>query len=287
MKKVYIYLSVILAAIFPARLFAQSSVDTLASVERTYTKEFLDTVDLKRKVLINDYSTVGVQWGVSLSGAYFTPSKSGQEMVMSPKNIGLTYTRYGKMFGYMPYFGFQTGFFYGQNGFSFKEPKEPNEDGTPKTRSNVDGAYETTYEYLEVPILAVFHVDTGAFRVEANVGPYGGYRKSVSRKGDETMDAEYAEKFHDYDRRADYGIRGGIGFGLIFDPMEFYLGAQIRYAFSSLYKPDYYSQYYYRYAYPYDIIISAGVRFQLSRRLGKTKAQLRNEAKELVIGGNK
>lgn len=256
-------------------------------VEKVYTDEFLDTVNVGRKFLMNDYTSIGFHWGFSMSRAMFNPPKSGQSMLLSPRNFGVSFSKYCKMFGYMPYFGIQTGLFYGEDGFSMREYKKT-ENGVETTgRETVDGAYETTYEYLEVPLLALFHVDSGNFRVEANIGPYGGYRKSVTRKGDETMDAEYAGKFHDYDRRADYGIKGGLGFALIFDPVEFHIGGQVRYAFSSLYEPDYFSEDFYRYAYPFDIIISAGVQFQLTKRSGKTRAALRREAKELVTGGNR
>ena len=84
----------------------------------------------------------------------------------------------------------------------------------------------------------------------------------------------------DYDRRFDYGIKGGAGIGLIFDPVEIHLMATYKYSMATLYDPDYMSPYYYRYAYPTNIIISAGLHFQLTKRVGKTKAQLRREAKQ-------
>ena len=45
---------------------------------------------------------------------------------------------------------------------------------------------------------------------------------------------------------------------------------------------NYNSEYYYRFAYPFDIIISGGIHIQLTRRTGKTRAQLKKEAKQLV-----
>ena len=58
--------------------------------------------------------------------------------------------------------------------------------------------------------------------------------------------------------------------------------AGVRYSLGSLYKPNYNSEYYYRFAYPFDIIISGGIHIQLTRRTGKTRAQLKKEAKQLV-----
>ena len=57
-----------------------------------------------------------------------------------------------------------------------------------------------------------------------------------------------------------------------------------KHSLSSLYEPDHYSEYYYRFAYPSNIIISAGIHFQLTKRTGQTKAELKKMAKEMVYG---
>lgn len=248
--------------------------DTL-SVEQAYTKEFLDTVDVKQKLVVNDYTSVGFQYGVALNRMSFNPAKT-QSFLFTPRNFGVTYSRYGKMFGYMPYFGIQLGLFVGQDGYRTKLNKETN------SRPSVDGAYEAVYDYVEVPMLALFHFDVLRFRLMANLGLYGGYRFAIHRVGGEYFDTEYADKFHDYEIKLDYGIKGGAGFALLFDPVELHFQAQLRYGFSSIYEPDYSSPYYYRYAYPFDIVISAGIQLQLTRRTGKTNSQLRKEAKALV-----
>ena len=67
-------------------------------------------------------------------------------------------------------------------------------------------------------------------------------------------------------------------------PIEIHLKATYKHSLSSLYEPDKDSKYYYKFAYPSNIVISAGVHFQLTKRTGKTKPQLRKEAKELVYG---
>ena len=72
----------------------------------SYTNEFLDTLQIKKKLFINDYSMIGVHYGVNLSSVTWNPVQS-QETLTLPTNIGITYTKYGKMFGYMPFFGFQ------------------------------------------------------------------------------------------------------------------------------------------------------------------------------------
>lgn len=250
--------------------------DTLArKVEKKYTDIYLDTVTIKVKNYINDYSMVGVQYGVSLNQMMFNPTKK-QKMQFNPINVGVVYTKYGKMFGYMPYFGFQTGFFYGKEGYEFKKDKK-----TGEYTESVDGATSATYEYIEVPLLAHMHMDVWHLKFIVNGGLFGGYRMSVERQGT-LSDDKYLTTFYDYDRRFEYGVKAGVGLGLFFDPIEFHLTAIARYSLGSLYKPDYNSEYYYRFAYPFDIIISGGIHIQLTRRTGKTKSQLKKEARELV-----
>lgn len=240
--------------------------------EFEYSDEYLDTVKINRKFTINDYSMIGVQYGVSLSQMMFNPTKK-QAMQINPVNIGIVFTKYGKMFGYMPYFGFQTGFFYGKEGYQFKIDKK-----TGDYSESVDGATKATYTYMEVPLLAHMHMDVWHLKFIVNAGLFGGYRMSVEREGT-LKDSKYLTSFYDYDKRFEYGIKGGVGIGLFFDPVEFHLQAGVRYSLGSLYKPNYNSEYYYRFAYPFDIIISGGIHIQLTRRTGKTRAQLKKEAK--------
>ena len=55
-----------------------------------------------------------------------------------------------------------------------------------------------------------------------------------------------------------------------------------KHSLSTLFDPDYNSEYYYRFAYPSNIIISAGIHFQLTKRSGMTKKQLKEQAKSIV-----
>lgn len=252
--------------------------DTVADVSVTFSKEYLDTVNVNRKIIINDYSLIGVEYGFGMSRMMFNPDKK-QTMLPTRGIMGITYTRYNKMFGYMPYFGFKIGLFYGENGFRTKESKETG------VRPTVDGAYETRYKYVEVPFLAHFHIDaTDSFKLVADLGPYGAYRLGVSRSGTEEMDMAFAEKFHDYDTRFEYGIKGGLGVAFMFRPFELFFMGNVRYAFSSIYEPDYASQYYYRFASPFDITITAGIHIQLTKRSGRTRAELKKIARDKVYG---
>lgn len=251
-----------------------ASLDSIDLVP-LFSDEYLDTVKMKKAKSINDYTMIGVQYGVSLSQMRFNPTKR-QGMLILPYNFGITYTRYGKMFGYMPYFGFQTGVLFGQDGYVFKKNKE-----TGDYNESVDGATKAVYSYAEVPLLAHLHIDVWHLKLIVNLGLYAAYRLEVEREG-ERLDPQYANTFYDYDRRFDYGAKAGAGIGLILDPIEFHIQATYRASLGSLYRPNYYSEYYYRFAYPSDILITAGIHIQLTKRIGKTKAALKKEAKALI-----
>lgn len=259
---------------------AQESVNALANslAPDTYTNEFLDTVNVKKSLVLNDYAMVGVHYGVGLSQVMWNPSQE-QEMLFIPKNFGVTFTKYGQMFG-MPFFALKAGVFYAQEGYQFKYDEEY--DYTYK----IEGAEKAILDVLEVPMLFQVHIDSWKFKFMVELGFYAGYRLGIQRFPGKTgnVSPSMEHSFTETDRRMDYGIKGGGGIALVFDPFEFHITASYKHSLSSLYEPDHQSEYYYRYAYPSNIIISAGVYFHLSKRSGKTKAALKKEAKDLVYG---
>lgn len=246
------------------------------------TNEQLDTIDVKKKLQINDYVMVGVQYGAGLSQVMWNPSQK-QEMLFTPLNFGVTFTKYQKMFGYMPYFGFQGGIFYAREGYQFKYNENTDYIYT------VEGAEKAVLDVVEVPLLFQFHLDMWNFKIMANLGCYGGYRLSIQRfpgeEGRVTKGLENA--FAEHDRRWDYGLKGGVGFGLVFDPIEIHFQAMYKHSLSSLYTPNHYSEYYYRFAYPSNIIISVGLQYQLTKRTGRTKAQIKQMAQDMVYNPEK
>jgi hypothetical protein len=122
------------------------------------------------------------------------------------------------------------------------------------------------------------------FKIMANIGCYAGYRLAIQRfAGENGRVTEGLENaFADHDNRWDYGIKGGVGFGLVFDPIEIHFQAAYKHSMSSLYTPDHYSPYYYRFAYPSNIVVSVGVHYQLTKRSGRTKAELKKMAKDMI-----
>lgn len=259
--------------VFSADSLRTGTMNLDISLTDTAALALLDTIDVKKKNIINDYSMIGVQYGMALSQVMWNPSMR-QGFLFVPYNIGFMYTRYGKMFGYMPYFGFQAGVILTREGYKFKADDEG-------YIPNVQGATQAVMDVVEVPVMAHCHFDFWKMKLMANIGFFAGYRLSIHRTG-ESVAPEIADAFMDTDRRFDYGIKGGLGFGFVFDPVEIHFMAMYKYSMGTLYDPDYYSQYYYRYAYPSNIVFSLGVHFQLTRRTGKTTHQLRQEAREQV-----
>lgn len=246
----------------PRKSVVAQALDTVS-----YSDEYLDTVNVKKALAINDYTLLGVHYGVGLNQMNWTPSME-QKMLFTPVNVGISWTRYGKMFGYMPYFGIQIGALYTKEGYRLKEGYK------------VHGASTAVMQIIEMPVLAHIHYDFWKMKLMVNIGFYGAYRLSIQRIGDAVRD-EYEYNFTETDYRWDYGIKGGAGFGFIFDPVEIHFNAWYKYGFGSLYKPNYYSEYYYRYATASNFVFTVGLHFQITKRTGKTNHELKKEAKAL------
>ena len=271
----YIYILCLL--LVGAALRAQVRTDEMVMDVSSITDEQLDTIDVKKKLVVNDYSMIGIQYGAGLSQVMWNPSQK-QDFLFSPVNVGVTFTTYQKMFGYMPYFGFQGGLFYAREGYQFEYNEDKNYIYT------IEGAEKAVIDVIEMPLLFQFHYDMWNFKILAQVGCYAGYRLGIERFPGKTgyVSEELRHSFTDTDRRMDYGLKGGVGFALVFEPVEVHFQAMYKHSFSSLYDPDYYSQYYYRYAYPSNIIVSVGTHFHITKRSGKMKSEIKKLAKDMV-----
>ncbi len=232
----------------------------------------------EKKVLINDYDLIGANYGVTFTNMMFNPSKYNKETLMYANYASITYTKYCKMFGSIPLFGVVLGLATGDEGFSFKPDLETGEPG-----GLVDGATRARIKVVEIPAMAQIHMDVEPVKVMINVGVYGGWRQSITREGPGVTD-EFKNNFKSYENRWDYGLQGGGGIAIMLDPIEIHFNCLARWSWNSLYQPDYASKYYYNYAYPLDIMATVGIHFQLSKRYGKTKRAIRQEAYDIVYG---
>ena len=270
-RKIYIVLALLVSVWTGA--FAQDSLkvgEIMVSEDSVaFSDAYLDSVDVRKNNIINDYTLIGVQYGMGLNQMSWNP-RMEQKTQFSPVNFGITWTRFCKMFGYMPYFGIQAGVFYAREGYLLEE------------EYNVQGAQEVTMDIVEVPVMAHFHFDFWKMKLMANIGFYGSYRLNIHRSGNAVLPA-VEDTFLSTDRRFDYGIKGGAGFGFVFDPVEIHFTAMYKYGFGSLYEPDYMSPYYYRFASVSNFIFSVGLHFQITKRTGKTNLQLKREAREIYM----
>ncbi|MDO4826392.1 MAG: porin family protein [Bacteroidia bacterium] len=250
-----------------------------AAAERPseWTDAYLDTVDTKKAFVLNDYAMVGIHYGVSFNRMSFNPVYP-QTYIFSPEYYGVTVSKYGKLFNMYPNFGLEAGIFYGHEGYKFKENKETG------AIASIKGATECRFTVVEAPLMAAMHIDSKYFKLVANLGIYAGYRLTVERIGENVAEQYRNDFIEDMDRRFDYGLRGALGFGVVFSPVEFHLKANLRYGWGTIYEPDWYSEYYYRFAYPFDLIVTGSVYIHLGRRTGKTNAALKKEAYRMVYG---
>ena len=241
------------------------------------TDEYLDNATLPKKARINDYWIVGAHGGVSIQHGYFNPPRQVSFYPNLPV-YGVSITRYATMMNTFPNLGMEFGFQHNYEGYNFKEYES---DGY-KYRQDIDGAYEAFMEVPEVFMLTHGHIDMGQYvKILVKAGMYGGYRMNITRIGPRVQE-QYEHAFKDTDNRWTYGVQGGLGLGLMLDPVEFHLGVQIKWGWSSFYQPDVASPYYYRFAYPLDAAVTFGVYYQLSKRRGHSRAALRKMARQWV-----
>jgi hypothetical protein len=241
------------------------------------TNDYLDNAPMPKKARINDYWIVGVHGGVSLEHGFFNPPRQVSFYLNKPV-YGFSITRFATMMNTFPNLGMEVGFQHNYEGYQFKEYEVEGR----KYRQDIDGAYQA---YLEVPeafIVTHGHIDMGQYvKIILKAGVYGGYRMNITREGP-YVDPEIANRFQDSDNRWTYGVQGGLGFGMMFDPIEVHLGVQVKWGWSPFYKPDTYSPYYYRFAYPLDGAVTLGVYYQLTKRRGHTRSALRRMARDFV-----
>lgn len=259
---------------------AQTDIDAeFFSLPENVTPEYLDSVEIK-SVKPNDYWEIGVYGGASLQYGLFNPTRLVKWHLNYPV-YGFSVIRHFTMFGIFPNMGMEFGMQQNYEGYEFKTNEETG------SRSTESGAYKISMKVPEVFFLSHFHIDASEyFKLIVKAGLYGGYRTSIERTLDEAYEAsaytEFVNAFRDYDRRWTYGVQGGLGFGIMLDPIEIHFNVQVKWGWESFWNPDYASPYYYRFAYPLDLAPTFGIYYHLTPRHGHTRGQLRKMAKEIV-----
>lgn len=245
------------------------------SLPENLTPEMLDTINIPTQVKPNDYWIMGVHGGVTALYGSFNPTRTVSPWFHYPV-YGFSITRYATLLATFPVVGMELGFQHTYEGYKFKENKQTH------TTPSIRGAYQVVMEVPEVYLLTHGHYDIGEYaKILLKAGLYGGYRLNIHREGP-WVESGLEDAFHETDNRMTYGTQFALGFGLMFDPIEIHLLAQLKWGWSSYFQPDYLSPYYYRYAYPLDLAITLGVYYQLTPRHGHTRAQLRRMARQIV-----
>lgn len=178
---------------------------------------------------------IGASYGATWSGVTSSPGL-GQEKKMTWHTVGVYYTYYHALWDQLFNFGLKFGAMHGYEGYL-----------TPKNN------YQETCEVVEFPLLSQFKLDFSRFRILLNIGPYAGYRLSTDKEGG----------FDKFDQRFDYGVIGGGGLGVVFNPFEIHLEANYKYAFASMYHTNKISDIYWIYTYPQNLMFSISLHFHL------------------------
>ena len=63
--------------------------------------------------------------------------------------------------------------------------------------------------------------------------------------------------------RVDYGIIGGLGLAVVFKPFELHVEGNYKYSFASMYHTNKFSDIYWMYTYPQNIMLNASLHFHL------------------------
>ena len=286
MRKLALIIALLASTVLYGQYFESEIPQPLDTNAVVREQIYLDTVQIKVPAL-NNYSSIGVSFGVTSAYMQLNPTTFRQHHTYYPGYGSIRFTHYEKMFDYLPYFGWQIGVEFGHEGYRGRKET----DGYYKERSQ-----RIKMQVVEVPFLAMIHYDTRWMKFFGEVGLYGGYRLNIERFGD-YVDDNYRYDWYDSDRRIDYGLQGGLGMGVFLGPLELFVMAQIRYGWSSIFEPDSQfpagsgyedrNKYYWRFAYPFDYIFSAGVNVPLGKRYGKTRRDLKREAYEIVYGTDK
>ena len=164
---------------------------------------------------------LGINFGYGMSGVMFQPDLK-QTSYAGSYSGGLSFKYVGEK-----YMAFQAELNYTQRGY-----KKP-EIG--------DSIYTRTYNSIMLPMMAQGNVTYKRVSVLLNLGCYASYmlnsKDQIKTKGI-TYKNDY-EFFLKRDRRYEFGVLGGIGLGLKFNPIMLQVESRYYYGLTNLYNPDY------------------------------------------------
>jgi len=219
----------------PLLMFFISAIPSYSQVnkydpnhENIFQFDTLSTVETKP-----DEFLIGLRYMYNISSLSSTPSME-EKSVSCPVNFELSFIYYHPLWGFLDYFGFRTGIAYQTQGF--------------KTEYNIDN-FAQQITTIEIPMMTDIKVNIGShFRLYVSGGAFVGYRMTTDR-----------ENFDCFDRRYDYGLLGGGGFGVIFKPIELQFNVTYQFSYSQLYDPEKFSSNSWFYNYPSQLLFGIGI----------------------------
>lgn len=198
-------------------------------------------VTIKDSTILNMH-IIGVKYGYGISNVGFSQDID-HKSINAPFNIGIYYTYYHSLWGYMPYFGLNTGIELTELGYTEIKKEE----------DVITNQIEHRYKAIDIPLMTQFRVDFWRMRAMLGIGAYGSYITSYSG-GDIP---ETTNKFG-------CGIVGNFGIGFKFNPLELHLDVGYKYSLSHLLNPQINSTEYWLYTHANQLKISIGLFYNLS-----------------------
>ncbi len=242
-KRLIIIFSISTILLFVNFMSASAQNTDTTKVKEDILKEFrTDSFKDAAPITVKDSSflkkhLIGIKWGYSISNVGLSQDLDHKSFT-TPVNFGVYYTYLHSLWGNMPYFGFQTGLEYYQQGYV----KLSGEKG-----SQVED--KELYTSVAIPMLAQFRVDFWKMRLMVNAGPFVSYKISTNQ----------TDGIPATTKKIEYGIMGGGGFGFVLCPIEIHLECNYKYSLSNLYTPQIYSDQVWIYTHSNQLVFSLGI----------------------------
>lgn len=230
MKKIRIMILAALMLLPSVRSFAQDDQFIFDMPD-----DFAEMDTLPQPQRFKSIHMVGVKYSYDLCYVNSSP-RVGQSYLYSPVNLEIAYTYYHALWDHLFNFGLQVGVKYGTKGY----------------KSEYAG-YGDVNTVIEFPLISQFKIDVSRFRILADIGPYYGYR----------LDTAKPEGWDQYDIRHDYGFIGGVGVAMVFGRFDLQVEGCYQYSLCSMYHTNKFSDVYWLFTCPRNILLSAGIFFHL------------------------
>ena len=247
-----LFLTIAIVAMCNSNLSAQNNNDKKQKGEQQKIhiyKELKDNsfadaaaVKIKDSTVLSQH-LIGIKAGYSTASVSFSQDVN-HKGIKSPINFGIYYTYYHSLWKSMPYFGIQTGLEYSEMGYT---------NVVEDDNDNIISETEQRYQAVQLPLLSQFRIDFWKMRLLVNIGPYGYYITSTDIEGGMPATTN----------KAGVGIMGGGGLAFVFNPVEFHVECNYRYAMSNFCDPKIYSQEHWVYTHANQLTFSFGVFFRL------------------------